>query len=101
MGRGGARLPKRCLPTPASSTRAPVYSNLPSFQILAKYNIMALGLGFGVVAMANIRTGGQQQPMQTGMPPPNHGSAGFDYMAGQPGGGQVGNYQQQQMWFNP
>ncbi|CAD6186656.1 unnamed protein product [Caenorhabditis auriculariae] len=45
---------------------------MQAMQVLAKYNIMGLGLGLGVAAMAQMRTG-----QETAQMPANHGAAGF------------------------
>ncbi|ULT92706.1 hypothetical protein L5515_009855 [Caenorhabditis briggsae] len=53
---------------------------MQAMQVLAKYNIMGLGLGLGVAAMAQMRTGQESQISS------NHGSAGFgDGYGGNPG----------------
>ncbi|CAI4231538.1 unnamed protein product [Auanema sp. JU1783] len=52
---------------------ASVAEVMQAMQVLAKYNIMGLGLGLGVAAMAQMRSG-QEQPAQL---PANHGVAGF------------------------
>ncbi|CAI2352619.1 unnamed protein product [Caenorhabditis sp. 36 PRJEB53466] len=58
---------------------------MQAMQVLAKYNIMGLGLGLGVAAMAQMRTG------QEGGMSANHGSAGFgDGYGGGPQGGPGG-----------
>uniref|UniRef100_A0A1I7V316 KH domain-containing protein n=1 Tax=Caenorhabditis tropicalis TaxID=1561998 RepID=A0A1I7V316_9PELO len=65
---------------------------MQAMQVLAKYNIMGLGLGLGVAAMAQMRTG------QEGQMPTNHGSAGFGDGYGQGGqGGQGGGGQGDQV----
>jgi RNA-binding protein Nova len=54
---------------------------MQAMQILAKYNIMGLGLGLGVAAMAQMRTQDMsQQPIS--MPPPNQPQR-FDLTQGQ------------------
>lgn len=53
---------------------------MQAMQVLAKYNIMGLGLGLGVAAMAQMRTGQESQGMSA-----NHGSAGFGDGYGQGG----------------
>ncbi|EFP00788.1 hypothetical protein CRE_21277 [Caenorhabditis remanei] len=62
---------------------------MQAMQVLAKYNIMGLGLGLGVAAMAQMRTGQESQMTA------NHGSAGFGdgYGGGVQGGGQGGGGQ--------
>ncbi|CAI5450953.1 unnamed protein product [Caenorhabditis angaria] len=61
---------------------------MQAMQVLAKYNIMGLGLGLGVAAMAQMRTG-----QEVGQ---NHGSAGFGDNGGQGGSGYGG--EQQSYW---
>uniref|UniRef100_A0A8R1HJP6 K Homology domain-containing protein n=1 Tax=Caenorhabditis japonica TaxID=281687 RepID=A0A8R1HJP6_CAEJA len=56
---------------------------MQAMQVLAKYNIMGLGLGLGVAAMAQMRTGQETQM------PSNHGSAGFGDNYGPGGSGGV------------
>ncbi|KAK6052493.1 KH domain protein [Cooperia oncophora] len=62
---------------------ASVAEVMQAMQVLAKYNIMGLGLGLGVAAMAQMRSAQETTP-QT-----NHGVAGFGDQSGHIGGGDV------------
>lgn len=58
------------------------------FKVLAKYNIMGLGLGLGVAAMAQMRSAQETTPQM----PSNHGVAGFGDQGGYAAGDQVGRF---------
>ncbi|KJH44762.1 KH domain protein [Dictyocaulus viviparus] len=63
---------------------ASVAEVMQAMQVLAKYNIMGLGLGLGVAAMAQMRSA-QETSSQM---PSNHGVAGFGDQGGYAGGDQ-------------
>ena len=65
--------------------------HLPDLKVLAKYNIMGLGLGLGVAAMAQMRSAQETAPQM----PSNHGVAGFGDQGGYASGDQVGRFQGQ------
>ncbi|XGW05802.1 hypothetical protein V3C99_016281 [Haemonchus contortus] len=69
---------------------ASVAEVMQAMQVLAKYNIMGLGLGLGVAAMAQMRSAQETTPQM----PSNHGVAGFGDQ-GYAGGDQVGRFQGQ------
>ncbi|ETN72389.1 KH domain protein [Necator americanus] len=70
---------------------ASVAEVMQAMQVLAKYNIMGLGLGLGVAAMAQMRSAQETTPQM----PSNHGVAGFGDQGGYAGGDQVGRFQSQ------
>uniref|UniRef100_A0A0N4WP05 KH domain-containing protein n=1 Tax=Haemonchus placei TaxID=6290 RepID=A0A0N4WP05_HAEPC len=70
---------------------ASVAEVMQAMQVLAKYNIMGLGLGLGVAAMAQMRSAQETTPQM----PSNHGVAGFGDQGGYAGGDQVGRFQGQ------
>ncbi|WKY09139.1 hypothetical protein Q1695_001920 [Nippostrongylus brasiliensis] len=63
---------------------ASVAEVMQAMQVLAKYNIMGLGLGLGVAAMAQMRSAQESTPQM----PSNHGVAGFADQGGYAGGDQ-------------
>ncbi|KAK6045354.1 hypothetical protein COOONC_17140, partial [Cooperia oncophora] len=63
---------------------ASVAEVMQAMQVLAKYNIMGLGLGLGVAAMAQMRSA-QETTQQM---PSNHGVAGFGDQGAYAGGDQ-------------
>ncbi|VDM56070.1 unnamed protein product [Angiostrongylus costaricensis] len=63
---------------------ASVAEVMQAMQVLAKYNIMGLGLGLGVAAMAQMRSAQET----TSQMPSNHGVAGFGDQGGYAGGDQ-------------
>ncbi|KAK6028666.1 KH domain protein, partial [Ostertagia ostertagi] len=63
---------------------ASVAEVMQAMQVLAKYNIMGLGLGLGVAAMAQMRSAQETTPQM----PSNHGVAGFGDQGGYAGGDQ-------------
>ncbi|KAK6758284.1 hypothetical protein RB195_015850 [Necator americanus] len=66
---------------------ASVAEVMQAMQVLAKYNIMGLGLGLGVAAMAQMRSAQETTPQM----PSNHGVAGFGDQGGYAGGDQPVN----------
>ncbi|RCN37092.1 KH domain protein [Ancylostoma caninum] len=70
---------------------ASVAEVMQAMQVLAKYNIMGLGLGLGVAAMAQMRSAQETTPQM----PSNHGVAGFGDQGGYASGDQVGRFQSQ------
>ncbi|KHJ96505.1 KH domain protein [Oesophagostomum dentatum] len=70
---------------------ASVAEVMQAMQVLAKYNIMGLGLGLGVAAMAQMRSAQETAPQM----PSNHGVAGFGDQGGYASGDQVGRFQGQ------
>ncbi|KIH53699.1 KH domain protein [Ancylostoma duodenale] len=64
---------------------ASVAEVMQAMQVLAKYNIMGLGLGLGVAAMAQMRSAQETTPQM----PSNHGVAGFGDQGGYASGDQV------------
>lgn len=50
-------------------TEAQIGEIMPAMQVLAKYNVMALGLGLGVAAMANLRSSNPEPPKAQPPPP--------------------------------
>lgn len=67
---------------------ASVAEVMQAMQVLAKYNIMGLGLGLGVAAMAQMRSAQETTPQM----PSNHGVAGFGDQGGYAAGDQVGRF---------
>lgn len=60
---------------------------MAAMQVLAKYNIMGLGLGIGVATMAQMRQG--EQPIQQQPPPMMQPPQRYDMGPGQMMGGPV------------